>query len=72
MTFLRPFFGLGSSLSTLVSKAAASASPALLPVRGIKYRSSLRLLCNHCQFVRRKGKLRVICKATVKHKQVQG
>jgi large subunit ribosomal protein L36 len=29
-------------------------------------------MCNLCQIVRRKGKVRVICKADPKHKQVQG
>jgi len=29
-------------------------------------------MCKDCQVVRRKGKLRVICKAEPKHKQVQG
>jgi large subunit ribosomal protein L36 len=29
-------------------------------------------MCKDCQIVRRKGKVRVICKADSKHKQVQG
>ena len=29
-------------------------------------------MCKYCQIVRRKGKVRVICKADPKHKQVQG
>jgi large subunit ribosomal protein L36 len=29
-------------------------------------------MCAACQIVRRKGKVRVICKTDPKHKQVQG
>ena len=38
----------------------------------MKTRSSVRKMCNKCQIVRRKGVLRVICKADPKHKQRQG
>jgi large subunit ribosomal protein L36 len=40
--------------------------------RAVKVRASVKKMCNTCQVVRRKGKLRVICKADPKHKQVQG
>lgn len=29
-------------------------------------------MCNDCQVIRRKGKVRIICKSNPKHKQVQG
>jgi len=38
----------------------------------VKVKASVKKMCNSCQVVRRKGKLRVICKADPKHKQVQG
>ena len=41
----------------------------------MKVRNSLKsakLRDKNCQIVRRKGKVRVICKADKKHKQVQG
>ena len=38
----------------------------------MKVKASVRRICNQCQVVRRKGKVRVICKADPKHKQVQG
>lgn len=38
----------------------------------MKVRASVRRICKDCQIVRRKGKVRVICKADPKHKQVQG
>ncbi|HED54480.1 MAG TPA: 50S ribosomal protein L36 [Phycisphaerales bacterium] len=38
----------------------------------MKVRSSVKRFCNGCQIVRRKGKVRVICKNDPKHKQVQG
>jgi large subunit ribosomal protein L36 len=38
----------------------------------MKVRSSLKLMCRHCAFRRRRGHLYVICKVTPKHKQRQG
>jgi large subunit ribosomal protein L36 len=38
----------------------------------VKVKASVKRMCNACQIVRRKGKVRVICKADPKHKQVQG
>ena len=38
----------------------------------VKVKASVRRICNQCQIVRRKGKVRVICKAEPRHKQVQG
>jgi len=38
----------------------------------MKVKASVKRICNSCQVVRRKGKVRVICKADPKHKQVQG
>ncbi|KAL7408998.1 ribosomal protein L36-domain-containing protein [Mrakia frigida] len=40
--------------------------------RGMKVRSSVKLMCDGCQFVKRKGYLRVICSKDQKHKQRQG
>ncbi|KAK9478593.1 ribosomal protein L36-domain-containing protein [Lipomyces japonicus] len=40
--------------------------------RGIKVRSSVKKLCEHCYTVRRKGRLLVRCKKNQKHKQRQG
>ena len=44
----------------------------LLCVRTYKVRSALKLKCSGCKFVRRKGRLRVICKNKNTHKQKQG
>ncbi len=38
----------------------------------MKVQASVRRMCAQCQIIRRKGKVRVICKADPKHKQVQG
>lgn len=38
----------------------------------VKVKASVKKLCASCQVVRRKGKVRVICKSDPKHKQVQG
>jgi large subunit ribosomal protein L36 len=38
----------------------------------MKVKSSVRRICSSCKVVRRKGVVRVICKANPKHKQRQG
>jgi large subunit ribosomal protein L36 len=38
----------------------------------MKVRSSVKKICNQCKVIKRKGVLRVICKASPKHKQRQG
>jgi len=38
----------------------------------MKVKASVKKICGSCQVVRRKGKVRIICKADPKHKQVQG
>jgi large subunit ribosomal protein L36 len=37
----------------------------------MKVRSSVKRICNNCKIIRRKGRVRVICK-NPKHKQRQG
>ncbi|MBN1779454.1 MAG: 50S ribosomal protein L36 [Candidatus Buchananbacteria bacterium] len=37
----------------------------------MKVRASVKKMCKDCQVIRRKGRVRVICK-TAKHKQRQG
>ncbi len=38
----------------------------------MKVRASVKKMCNQCKVIKRKGILRVICKASPKHKQKQG
>jgi len=38
----------------------------------MKVRSSVKKLCSSCKIIRRKGVVRVICKAYPTHKQRQG
>lgn len=38
----------------------------------MKVRSSVKPMCKDCKVIRRKGIVRVICSANVKHKQRQG
>jgi len=38
----------------------------------MKVRSSVKRICESCKIIRRKGVVRVICKADPKHKQRQG
>lgn len=40
--------------------------------RTYKVRSALKLLCSSCRFVKRKGRLRVVCLKKPRHKQRQG
>uniref|UniRef100_A0A7S4PBU5 Ribosomal protein n=1 Tax=Paramoeba aestuarina TaxID=180227 RepID=A0A7S4PBU5_9EUKA len=37
----------------------------------MRYRSSVKKICESCHMVRRKGRLRVVCKANPRHKQAQ-
>ena len=38
----------------------------------MKVRPSVKRICEACKFIRREGKVRVICSVNPKHKQVQG
>nr|YP_010506627.1 ribosomal protein L36 [Tetraselmis suecica]AMP43322.1 ribosomal protein L36 [Tetraselmis sp. CCMP 881]UXF58490.1 ribosomal protein L36 [Tetraselmis suecica] len=38
----------------------------------MKVRASVKKICDNCSYVRRKGKLLVICSVNPKHKQRQG
>jgi large subunit ribosomal protein L36 len=39
---------------------------------GMKVRTSVKTMCEHCRVIRRKGVVRVICKKNPRHKQRQG
>lgn len=58
---------VGMSLSEDYEQAARPPG-----VRAVKVKASVKRICGSCQVIRRKGKVRVICKADPKHKQVQG
>lgn len=38
----------------------------------MKVRASVRKICDKCKIIKRQGKIRVICSANPRHKQVQG
>ncbi|KAF8227423.1 hypothetical protein L208DRAFT_1296499 [Tricholoma matsutake] len=38
--------------------------------RGMKVRSSVKVMCDGCNIVRRKGRVYVVCSKNPKHKQV--
>ncbi|KJA29107.1 hypothetical protein HYPSUDRAFT_112253, partial [Hypholoma sublateritium FD-334 SS-4] len=38
--------------------------------RGMKVRSSVKVMCEGCNVVRRKGRVYVVCSKNPKHKQV--
>lgn len=40
--------------------------------RKMKVRASVKKICKDCKIIKRKGVLRVICKASKRHKQRQG
>ncbi|KAI0052867.1 hypothetical protein FA95DRAFT_1457312, partial [Auriscalpium vulgare] len=46
-----------------------AAVPAL--ARGMKVRSSVKVMCDGCAIVRRKGRLYVLCSKNPRHKQVR-
>ncbi|KAM8810948.1 RM36 protein, partial [Eudromia elegans] len=43
--------------------------PAVLPLAGLKTKTSLRKRCKDCFIVRRRGRLYVCCKTNPRHKQ---
>jgi large subunit ribosomal protein L36 len=57
----------------IVPKALRSAKhPATWGAFKVKVRPSVKRICEKCIIIRREGKVRVICEANPKHKQVQG
>jgi len=52
-----------------MGKDAAAAARGLI---AMKVKACVKRICGNCQIVRRKNKVRVICKSNPKHKQVQG
>lgn len=38
----------------------------------MKVRASVKVMCEHCRVIKRRGIVRVICKKNPKHKQRQG
>ncbi|ORX34578.1 ribosomal protein L36-domain-containing protein [Kockovaella imperatae] len=59
-----------STIASLRTPITLPIAPAWTPIRGMKVRSSVKKMCESCQIVKRKGVLRIICKANPKHKQV--
>ena len=53
-------------------KLAQLGAQPFVPLRSYKVRASLRLRCSSCRFVKRKGRLRVVCDRKPRHKQKQG
>ncbi len=69
-----PMISRGDGSSTARAKRAEQPLCSQEQVRegiAMKVRSSVKKICDHCQLVRRGGKLMVICK-NPKHKQRQG
>lgn len=67
--------GLGSALegfAVCVYIARLDRKPARSGRVRVKVRSSVRVICEHCKVIRRRGVTRVICKRNPKHKQRQG
>ncbi|EJT96546.1 hypothetical protein DACRYDRAFT_85763 [Dacryopinax primogenitus] len=50
----------------------AHEQPQMLLARGMKVRSAMKLFCEGCRMVKRKGRIYVICSKDPKHKQRQG
>ncbi|KAA1471518.1 hypothetical protein DENSPDRAFT_837526 [Dentipellis sp. KUC8613] len=51
---------------------APAPSAAALMSRGMKVRSSVKLMCDGCSVVRRKGRIYILCSKNPRHKQRQG
>ena len=67
----RPWSFCSGYLPPSISTTLTSRVALLAPLRGYKDRSSLKLMCSGCRFVRRKGRLRVVCTKKQRHKQRQ-
>jgi len=67
-----PTRGQGGPVNSHVQKKSGGPEGAGRVECQMKVKASVKRVCGQCQIVRRKGKLRVICKADPKHKQVQG
>ncbi|KAG2369337.1 ribosomal protein L36-domain-containing protein [Suillus spraguei] len=53
-----------------ISSLSTNAIPSM--ARGMKVRSSVKVMCDGCSVVKRKGKVYVVCSKNPKHKQRQG
>ncbi|KAI1797924.1 ribosomal protein L36-domain-containing protein, partial [Ganoderma leucocontextum] len=51
---------------------ALSAAPSanIVLARGMKVRASVKVMCDGCSVVKRKGRVYIICSKNPKHKQV--
>ncbi|KAI6153614.1 ribosomal protein L36-domain-containing protein [Pisolithus tinctorius] len=61
--------GIGLPLPSTVTRVE-SAVPTF--TRGMKVRSSVKVMCDGCSIVIRKGRVYVVCSKNPKHKQRQG
>ncbi|OJA18141.1 hypothetical protein AZE42_05328 [Rhizopogon vesiculosus] len=54
--------------------AISPLGPTAIPsaARGMKVRSSVKVMCDGCSVVKRKGRVYVVCSKNPKHKQRQG
>ncbi|KAG1862261.1 ribosomal protein L36-domain-containing protein [Suillus subalutaceus] len=53
-----------------ISSLGTNAIPST--ARGMKVRSSVKVMCDGCSVVKRKGRVYVVCSKNPKHKQRQG
>ncbi|KAN0100597.1 Ribosomal protein L36 domain containing protein [Tylopilus felleus] len=56
----------------IATECVPTASPVRTLTRGMKVRSSVKVMCDGCSIVIRKGRVYVICSKDPKHKQRQG
>ena len=70
-----------STASSIHREVSASGNPSSIrraapahpfPRAAMKIKSAVKLMCEHCYMVRRKGRLYVRCKKSPRHKQRQG
>ena len=57
-------------ISSLLPPTRPSTPPSNTLMRGMKVRSAIKVYCNGCNIIRRKGTVFVICSKDPKHKQV--
>ncbi|KAL7753851.1 54S ribosomal protein L36, mitochondrial [Sorochytrium milnesiophthora] len=68
----RSLVRLPSLAANLPAASAVAAALTFGGVRAYQVRASVRVRCEHCYMVKRKGRLYVLCKKDATHKQRQG
>ncbi|XP_025933342.1 39S ribosomal protein L36, mitochondrial [Apteryx rowi] len=68
-SFCSPVWSGAAAAAVARALLAGPPLPAVLPLAGLKTKTSLKRRCKDCFIVRRRGRLYVCCKTNPRHKQ---